>query len=258
MSENTTQKFANKVALVTGGTSGIGKATALAFAAAGAKVVVAGRREAEGNAVVNSIKQAGGAAIFVKTDVAVETDVKNLIEKTVAEFGRLDIAFNNAGTEGSLSPITEATEDTFDLTFNVNVKGTLFSLKYEIAQMLKQGGAGAIVNVSSIVGFVGVANAAIYTASKHAILGLTKSVALEVAKQNIRVNAVSPAAIETEMLDRFTGGNADAKAGFAASHPIGRAGQPNEIANAVLWLCSDEASFVVGQSLTVDGGYTAQ
>ena len=258
MTKNITQRFKDKVALVTGGTSGIGKTTALAFAAAGAKVVIAGRREHEGGATIAEIEQAGGTAIFVKTDVTDEAAVENLIEKTIERFGKLDCAFNNAGTEGVSVPITEATAEDFDRTFEVNVKGTFFSLKHEIRQMLKQGGAGAIVNTSSISGLIGFPQMAFYSASKHAILGLTKSVALEVAKQNIRVNAVSPAGIETEMLDRLIGGNEAATAGFTAAHPIGRVGRAEEIANAVLWLCSDEASFVVGQSLTVDGGYTAQ
>lgn len=258
MSENIIQKFKDKVALVTGGTSGIGRATTLAFAAAGANVVVAKRRENEGSAVVAEIEKTGGAAIFVKTDVADEAVVENLIAKTVERFGKLDYAFNNAGTEGSSSPIHEASAETFDRIFDVNVKGTFFSLKHAIRQMLKQGTASAVVNTSSISGLIGFANMAVYSASKHAILGLTKSVALEVAKQNIRVNAVSPAGIGTEMLDRLVGGNEQAAAGFTAAHPIGRIGRPEEIANAVLWLCSDEALFVVGQSLTIDGGYTAQ
>lgn len=251
------KQFENKVALITGGSSGIGRVTALAFAREGAKVVVASRRETEGEETVHLIREAGGEAIFVKTNVSHEPDVKALIEKTISEFGRLDFAFNNAGTEGTLAPVTEQTEENYALTFDANVKGTLLSMKHEVAHMLKQG-SGAIVNNSSIAGFIGFPGASVYVASKHAVLGLTKSVALEVVRQGIRVNVVSPGATDTEMMDRFVGGDAAAKNALAASHPIGRGARPEEIAAAVLWLCSDAASFVIGQSLTVDGGYTAQ
>lgn len=201
----------NKIALVTGGGSGIGRATALAFAREGAKVVIASRRESEGEETVRLIKEAGSEGFFVKTDVAKEADVKNLVEQTIRKYDRLDYAFNNAGTEGESAPLTSQTVENYDRTFDANVKGVLLSMKHEVAQMLKQGG-GAIVNTSSIAGLIGFAGAAVYVASKHAVLGLTKSAALEYAKQGIRINAVSPAAIETEMLDRFTGGDADAKA----------------------------------------------
>jgi NAD(P)-dependent dehydrogenase (short-subunit alcohol dehydrogenase family) len=248
--------FAGKVALVTGGTSGIGRATALAFAKAGAKVVLSGRREAEGAAVAAEIKAAGGDALFVKADVSIEADVKNLVEKTVATYGRLDVAFNNAGVEFG-GPFTEVTEAGYRRTFDINVWGVIASMKYEIPALLKSGG-GAIVNTSSIAGHVGMAGASIYIASRHAVEGITKSVALEVAKQGIRVNAVAPAAIETDMIDRFVGKEGDMRNYFASLHPIGRMGKSQEIADAVLFLCSDAASFITGESLKVDGGFTAQ
>ena len=249
--------FENKVVLITGATSGIGRTTALAFAAAGAKVVLSGRRQAEGESVLTEIKAAGGTATFVRTDVTDEAQVAALVDLTVKTYGRLDVAFNNAGTEGELSPVTAMTAANYRQTFDINVLGTLLAIKHQIPAMLKSGG-GSIINVSSIAGLIGFAGASVYSASKHAVLGITKSVALEVAKQGIRVNAVSPAAIDTGMLDRFTGNNADQKAAFGGMHPIGRYGQPAEIAHAVLFLASDRASFITGQSLTVDGGFTAQ
>lgn len=250
--------FTNKVALVTGATSGIGHATAIAFARVGAKVVVSGRRENEGNETVALIRKAGGEAAFVKADVSSEADVAALAAKALSTYGRLDAAFNNAGVEDQPAPVHEQTVENYHRIMNTNVLGVFFSLKHEIAAMLKNGG-GAIVNNSSVAGLIGFPGAALYVASKHAVIGLTKSTALEYATQGIRVNAVSPGGIETPMFDRFTEGlGTDGRNQIAALHPIGRTGQPEEIAEAVLWLCSDKASFVTGQSLAVDGGWTAQ
>ena len=250
-------RFNGKVVLVTGGTSGIGKATAIAFAKEGAKVVVSGRREKEGLAVVEEIKKAGGTAIFVQADVAKEADVKRLVEATVAKFGRLDVAFNNAGVE-LLGPVVEVTEADYRRVFDINVWGVLASMKYEIPAMLKTGG-GAIINTTSIAGHVGIAGASVYVGTKHAVEGLTKTAALEVAKQGIRVTAVAPAATETEMIERFTGGSStDAGKGLAAMHPVGRMARSEEIAGAVLYLASDAAKFTTGISLPVDGGWLAQ
>ncbi len=249
--------FNGKVALVTGGTSGIGAVTAKAFAKAGAKVVVSGRRDAEGQAVVTEITKAGGTAAFVKADVSNEADVKKLVEATVAKFGRLDIAFNNAGVEW-MGSTTEVTEADYRKLFDINVWGVLAAMKHEIPAMLKTGG-GSIVNTSSIAGHVGMAGASVYIATKHAVEGLTKNVALEYAKQNVRVNAVAPAAIVTEMMDRFVGGEDTEQAKYLAGlHPVGRMGRSEEVAAAVLYLASDVASFTTGISLPVDGGFLAQ
>jgi NAD(P)-dependent dehydrogenase (short-subunit alcohol dehydrogenase family) len=247
----------NKVVIITGGTSGIGKATALKFGAAGAKVVVSGRREPEGQAVVDSIKEAGGEATFVRADVSNETDVEALVAKTVETYGRLDVAFNNAGVE-TLGPVTEATQDDYERLFGINVWGVLSSMKHEIPAMLKNGG-GAIINTSSIAGHIGMAGASVYIASKHAVEGLTKSAALEYAKEGIRVNAVAPAAIETDMIDRFAGEEgSEMRVGLTAMHPVGRMGKADEVADAVLFLASDASSFVTGTSLKVDGGFLSQ
>lgn len=247
-------KFADKVALITGGSTGIGRATALVFAREGAKVVVASRGVEGGEETVRLIKDIGGEAFFVKTDVAKASEVEALVNKVVETYGRLDIAFNNAGVEGQVKPIIEQTEADFDFVMDINVKGVWLSMRYQIPQMLKQG-SGAIVNTSSTLGLVGFAGISPYVASKHAVLGLTKSVALEYAKSGIRINAVAPGAIETEMVNRVTDGNPEA---MAQLHPLGRIGKSEEIAEAVVWLCSDAASFITGQTLTIDGGYTAQ
>ena len=250
-------RFSGKVVLVTGGTSGIGKATAIAFAKEGAKVVLSGRREAEGQAVVEEIKKAGGSAMFVQADVAKEADVKRLVEQTVAKFGRLDVAFNNAGVEWT-GVLTSVSEADYRRLFDVNVWGVLASMKYEILAMLKTGG-GAIVNTSSIAGHIGMGGVSVYIASKHAVEGLTKSAALEFAKQGIRVTAVAPAGIVTEMADRFLGGGDSEQAkAFGAMHPVGRMGHAEEVAEAVLYLASDTAKFTTGISLPVDGGWLAQ
>ena len=245
-----------KVALVTGGTSGIGRETAVLFAKNGARVVVTGRRENEGKATVDLIRGAGGEGIFLRSDVAKASDVKAMVEKTVEAFGGLDYAFNNAGIEGNWVPIVEQTEEEWDQTIDINLKGTWLCLKYELQQMLKQGRGGAIVNMSSIAGLIGTRGTAIYSASKHGVLGLTKAAAIEVAGNGIRVNAVCPAAIETAMGDRLFGAP-DVKKMALAFYPMNRFGEASEVAEAVVWMCSSAASFMTGQSLVLDGGFLA-
>jgi NAD(P)-dependent dehydrogenase (short-subunit alcohol dehydrogenase family) len=250
-----TGELNGKVALVTGGTSGIGRETAVLFAKSGAKVVVAGRRQAEGNETVEMMRDAGGDGLFVKADVSNAQEVEALVQKAAEKFGRLDIAFNNAGVEGVWSPLTQQTEEDFDRTINVNLKGVWLCLKYEIKQMLKQGG-GAIVNMASTMGMVGAAGSSAYSASKHGVIGLTKSAALENAKRRIRVNAVCPGFIETPMADRTLRVPSVHKY-VVGCHPIGRLGTSAEIAEAVVWMCSDRASFMTGQALVLDGGFLA-
>ena len=248
----------NKVSLVTGGTSGIGEAVATALAKGGAKVVVAGRRENEGRSVVNAIEKRGGKALFLKTDVSREADVKTLVDETFATCGRPDFAFNNAGVEGTAGLTTDKqTEENYRHTFDINVLGLLFSLKHEIPAILKNG--GAIVNTSSVVGQIGMPGFGVYTASKHAVNGLTRSAALEFAKQGVRVNAVAFGTIQTPMVNRLAGESQTDNAQrdwLASLHPIGRIGTTEEAAQAVIALL--ENPFITGSILTVDGGWTAQ
>lgn len=247
----------NKVALITGGTVGIGRATAVKFAQEGAKVMITGRQQAEGEKTVRLIQEAGGDGFFLKSDVAIEGDVKNMVDVCLKQFGRLDFAFNNAGVEGKMAPTVEQTQENFHHVMNINVLGVMLSMKHQIPAMLKNGG-GAIVNNASIAGTVGMANGGVYVASKHAVIGLTKSAALEVAKQNIRINSVAPGAIETDMYKRFTGEQSEVREYLKGLHPIGRIAHPNEVATAVVFLCSPNASFITGTNLMVDGGFTAQ
>src|SRR5262245_34375568 len=238
---NNNNTFEGKVALVTGGTSGIGKATAIAFARAGAKVVLTGRREKKGAQVVAKIKKLGGDAAFVRADVVKDADVKAMVKFAVEKFGRLDIAFNNAGVEWK-GPLAQANEAEYRRVFDTNVWGVLNSMRHEIPVMLENGG-GAIVNTSSIAGHAGLAGVSVYIASKHAVEGLTKAIALEFAKQNIRINAVAPGPIATEMFDRFAG---EASEQIISIVPAARAGEAEEIAAAVLYLASDAAKFTTG------------
>ena len=251
--------FENKTVLITGGASGIGKATAIAFGKEGANVVVSGRRVAEGEQVAREITSAGGSALYVQADVGREDDIVALVEKTIGAFGALHVAFNNAGTEGQFGLlITEQTVEHYHQVCDVNIRGVLLLMKHEIPAMLRSGG-GAIVNNSSIGGHIGFPGASAYVASKFAVIGLTKTAALEFAKQGIRVNSVSPGTIQTEMFDRAFGeGETEVKRTMAAQNPVGRIGTPEEIASAVLWLSSPGAAFTTGQDIIVDGGYTAR
>jgi NAD(P)-dependent dehydrogenase (short-subunit alcohol dehydrogenase family) len=243
------------VVLITGALTGIARATALAFAEKGAKIVASGRHDDAGEALVAELRAAGAEAEFVRADVRHEEDVRALVDQTVERFGRLDIAVNAAGTEGKPGPATEQTAESYAATFDTNVLGAILSMKHELRVMQAQG-SGSIVNISSTFGHEGGAGASIYAASKHAVEGLTKSVALEAGGFGVRVNAVAPGPIDTGMLERFTGG-ADGKARMATLNPLKRIGQPDEIARAILFITSDEATFVTGHILTVDGGKTA-
>jgi NAD(P)-dependent dehydrogenase (short-subunit alcohol dehydrogenase family) len=246
----------NKVTLITGGTSGIGRDAAVLFGEHGAKVVIAGRREAEGKETLDLVRKAGGDGFVVKADVSRAADVESLIAKTVEKYGRLDIAFNNAGIEGNWVPLHQQKEEDFTQVIDINLKGVWLCLKHEILQMLKQGGGGAIVNMSSVAGLMGAAGASIYCATKHGVIGLTRAAALENARAGIRINAVCPAVIETPMADRAFA-DPQSKKGMLAMHPIGRFGRPMEIAEAVVWLSSSGASFITGQYLVLDGGMLA-
>ncbi len=254
----TSYSFAGKTALVTGGASGIGRATVLELAKAGANVVLTGRRAPEGEKVAGEAKAAGAPkARFVQGDVTDEAALERAVSAAVEITGRLDAAFNNAGVELMGVSTTDSTAQQYHSVMDTNVLGVLLSMKHELRAMLK-GGGGAIVNNASIAGSIGMPGVGIYVASKHAVVGLTKVAALEVAKSKIRVNAVSPGAIQTDMLDRFTGGKSEVVAYMEGLHPIGRLGRSEEIAHAVLFLLSDQASFVTGQDLAVDGGFLAQ
>jgi NAD(P)-dependent dehydrogenase (short-subunit alcohol dehydrogenase family) len=246
-----------KVAIVTGGSSGIGRATAVALAKERVKITVAARRAIEGEETVHLVKEAGSEGIFVKTDVTNEDDVKALVEKTVKAYDRLDYAFNNAGIGETMTPLVEQTSNVFDQIMNVNVKGIWFCMKYEIPEMIRNG-AGAIVNMSSIAGVMGLPQIPIYVASKHAVLGLTKLAALEYAKSGVRINAVAPGGVETGMPEQAVGDNHQILETFRSMHPIGRFGDPKEIAKAVVWLLSDKSSFVLGHTLLVDGGIVSR
>ena len=245
-----------QVVLITGGLTGIGRATAFAFAKESSRIVISGRHQDEGKKLVAELRKLGAEAEFVRSDVRHEEDLRSLVDETVARFGRLDVAVNCAGTEGTPGLVTEQTAETYAATFDTNVLGTLLSMKHEMRVMLPQG-SGSIVNVSSTYGHTGAAGASIYSASKHAVEGLTKSAALEAASSGVRVNMVAPGPIETGMLNRFTGTD-ERKAGLAATVPLKRVGRPEEIAQTIMFLASDKASFVTGASYLVDGGKTAQ
>jgi NAD(P)-dependent dehydrogenase (short-subunit alcohol dehydrogenase family) len=243
----------NKVAFITGGTTGIGRDTAVLFAKEGAKVAFTGRREAEGQQTLELVRAAGGDGLFLKSDVSKAADVQSAVQKTVEKYGRLDAAFNNAGVEGVWVPLAEQTEENWDHVHGINLKGLWLCLKYEIQQMLSQGG-GAIVNMSSVAGLIGSPGAGVYIASKHGVLGLTKTAAAECAAQGIRVNAVCPAVIQTDMAERAFG-EPQLNKRVRALHPLGRFGTPREVSEAVLWLCSDKSSFTTGQYIGIDGGF---
>lgn len=247
--------FENSVVIITGGSFGIGRAAVVAFAKRGAKIVIADW--IENQETLDEIKALGADGIFIKCDVSSDTDVKNMVERTISQYGRLDYAFNNAGIEGLSAPTHECTIENWERTIGINLKGVWLCMKYEIQQMLKQG-KGAIVNNASIAGLVGFQNIPAYVASKHGVIGLTKNAALEYAKLGIRVNVVCPGVIKTPMIDRFTGKSKEVEKQYESMEPVGRLGQPEEVAEAVVWLCSDSSSFITGDAIPVDGGWTAQ
>lgn len=248
--------FNGKVAIVTGGSFGIGRAAAIAFAKRGANVVVADWIEDRENETIRMVKKEAVEALFIQCDVSKNTDVENMLGKTIEQFGRLDFAFNNAGIEGIQANTVDCTEENWDKTISINQKGIWLCMKNEIPHMLKQN-KGVIINCASVAGLVGFTGLPAYVASKHAIVGLTKTAALEYAKQGIRVNAVCPGVIHTEMIERLTGKDKEVEKQFTNMEPVGRMGTPEEIAEAVIWLCSDAASFITGIAIPVDGGLTA-
>lgn len=248
---------ARNAILITGAASGIGAATAKAFAAAGASVLLADVQQAEGERLAGELREKGARALFIPCDMLQEADIQNAVRAALSEFGALNFAFNNAGIEGVQAPTAECTNDNWERVIDVNLRGVWWCMKHEIPAMLEAGG-GAIVNCSSIAGLIGFSNIAAYVASKHGVVGLTKAAALEYAERKIRVNAVCPGAIQTPMIDRFTGPDPAAKDALANGAPMARMGRPEEIADTVLWLCSDAASFVTGQAIAVDGGWTTR
>ena len=253
---NKDKAFAGRVAFITGGASGIGRATALAFARVGASVAVADVSEKGNQETARLIEEESGRALAVKCDVSRSDDVQTALNNTIGAFGRLDFAFNNAGIEPkNPAPTADYEEEEWNRIIDIDLRGVFLCMKHEIPLILKQGG-GAIVNTSSGAGIIGIKGSPAYTAAKHGVIGLTRAAALDYAGQNIRVNAICPGYIATPMMDRFTGGTPEGRAKVISDEPIGRMGRPEEIANAVLWLCSDAASFVVGHALVVDGGQT--
>ena len=250
-----TLKYTGKVAFVTGAGSGIGRATALAFAREGASVVVADVSEQGNLETARMIEESGGRALAVRCDVTQAEDIRRSLDKTIESFGRLDMAFNNAGIENTIKPTADVTEDEWNRIININLTGVFLCMKYEIPLMLKQG-AGAIVNTASGAGIRGFKGGAAYVAAKHGVIGLTKAAALDYAQLNIRINAVCPGIIDTAMMNRYSGGTDEGRRAVIAQEPVGRMGQPEEIAETVMWSCSDAASFVLGHGLVVDGGQT--
>lgn len=256
METNGRGRFTGKVAFVTGGANGIGRAAALAFAREGASVVVADVSEQNNQETARMIEALGGHALAVTCDVSRNEEVQRALNAAIDAFGRLDFAFNNAGIENRVTPAADVTEEEWDRIIDINLRGVFLCMKHEIPLMLKQG-AGAIVNTSSGAGIKGFKGGAAYVASKHGVVGLTKSAALDYAQSNIRINAVCPGMIDTPMMERFSGGTAEGRQGVISQEPVGRMGSPDEIAATVVWLCSDAASFVVGSAIVVDGGQTA-
>lgn len=250
-------ELTGKVAIVTGASAGIGRAAALALAAEGAAVVVADLDDTRGAQVAAEINDKGGQALFVHADVSDDANVEAMVRQTVETFGGLDLAFNNAGIEGTPAPTHECTPENWQRTLAVNLTGVWSCMRHEIPPMLERGG-GSIVNCASVAGLVGFTSIPAYTASKHGVVGLTKTAALEYAEAGIRVNAVCPGVIDTEMVERFTGGQQEAETAMIAKEPVGRMGRPEEIADAVVWLCSDRSSYTTGQAIAVDGGFVAR